>query len=140
MIMQKSKIFNDIILGMKRFEFSTEDAGKLTDWFSVNKRNLPWRDTGDPYDVWISEIMLQQTRVEAVIPRFLAFRRELPDIPALAACPPNRLMKLWEGMGYYSRARNLQKCAAVLVNDYDGELPAKPEELIRLALRAMAGM
>ena len=104
-------------------------ASALTDWYHRNKRTLPWRDTGNPYDVWISEIMLQQTRVEAVIPRFLAFRRELPDIPALAACPPNRLMKLWEGMGYYSRARNLQKCAAVLVNDYDGELPAKPEEL-----------
>ena len=107
-------------------------ASALTDWYHRNKRTLPWRDTGNPYDVWISEIMLQQTRVEAVIPRFLAFRRELPDIPALAACPPTRLMKLWEGMGYYSRARNLQKCAAVLAAEYGCELPAGTEELIRL--------
>lgn len=132
MIMQKSKIFNDIILGMKRFEFSTEDAGKLTDWFSVNKRNLPWRDTGDPYDVWISEIMLQQTRIEAVRDKFIQFTEELPDIDSLAECEDDRLMRLWEGLGYYSRARNLKKCAVVLKEKYDSRLPADYDALLAL--------
>ena len=101
-------------------------------WYRKNKRVLPWRDTGDPEDVWISEIMLQQTRVEAVKGYFTRFREALPDAFAIAACPEDRLMKLWEGLGYYNRARNLQKCAEVLVRDYDGKLPADHEALLRL--------
>ena len=101
-------------------------------WYRKNKRILPWRDTGDPEDVWISEIMLQQTRVEAVKGYFTRFREALPDAFAIAACPEDRLMKLWEGLGYYNRARNLQKCAEVLVRDYDGKLPADHEALLRL--------
>ena len=101
-------------------------------WYRQNKRVLPWRDTGDPEDVWISEIMLQQTRVEAVKGYFTRFREALPDAFAIAACPEDRLMKLWEGLGYYNRARNLQKCAEVLVRDYGGKLPADHALLLRL--------
>ena len=101
-------------------------------WYRQNKRLLPWRDTGDPEDVWISEIMLQQTRVEAVKGYFTRFREALPDAFAIAACPEDRLMKLWEGLGYYNRARNLQKCAEVLVRDYGGKLPADYASLLRL--------
>ena len=101
-------------------------------WYRQNKRILPWRDTGDPEDVWISEIMLQQTRVEAVKGYFTRFREALPDASAIAACPEDRLMKLWEGLGYYNRARNLQKCAEVLVRDYGGKLPADYASLLRL--------
>lgn len=101
-------------------------------WYRQNKRTLPWRDTGDPEDVWISEIMLQQTRVEAVKGYFTRFREALPNAFAIAACPEDRLMKLWEGLGYYNRARNLQKCAEVLVRDYEGKLPADHASLLRL--------
>ena len=104
----------------------------LLTWYRNNKRILPWRDTGDPEDVWVSEIMLQQTRVEAVKGYFTRFREALPDAFAIAACPEDRLMKLWEGLGYYNRARNLQKCAEVLVRDYGGKLPADHEALLRL--------
>ena len=113
-------------------EFKQEDALKLTEWYEKNHRDLPWRDTGDPYHVWISEIMLQQTRIEAVIIKYQIFVHELPDIASLAAVEDDRLMRLWEGLGYYSRARNLKKCAQVLVKDYDGKLPENYEELIRL--------
>ena len=113
-------------------EFKQEDAVKLTEWYEKNHRDLPWRDTGDPYHVWISEIMLQQTRIEAVIVKYQIFVHELPDIASLAAVQDDRLMRLWEGLGYYSRARNLKKCAQVLVKDYGGKLPENYEELVRL--------
>ena len=116
--------------------FPTEELSAVRSalllWYRKNKRILPWRDTGDPEDVWISEIMLQQTRVEAVKGYFTRFREALPDAFAIAACPEDRLMKLWEGLGYYNRARNLQKCAEVLVRDYGGKLPADHEALLRL--------
>ncbi|MDO4266350.1 MAG: A/G-specific adenine glycosylase [Eubacteriales bacterium] len=104
----------------------------LPPWFTEHKRDLPWRDTGDPYDVWLSEIMLQQTRVEAVRGYFLRFREALPDISSLAACPDERLLKLWEGLGYYSRVRNLKKCAQVLEAEYGGRLPADHGALLKL--------
>ena len=104
----------------------------LLTWYRNHKRILPWRDTGDPEDVWVSEIMLQQTRVEAVKGYFPRFREALPDAFAIAACPEDRLMKLWEGLGYYNRARNLQKCARQVVRDYGGKLPADHEALLRL--------
>ena len=112
--------------------FTPLQARSLITWYQTHKRDLPWRDTGNPYDVWISEIMLQQTRVEFVKDRFLQFRSELPDIPALAECSDERLMKLWEGMGYYSRARNLKKCAQKLCKTYEAVLPKTVEELIKL--------
>ena len=104
----------------------------LLSWYRENRRTLPWRNTGNPLDVWISEIMLQQTRVEAVKRYFVRFRSALPDAASIAGCPEDRLMKLWEGLGYYSRARNIQKCAQVLVRDFGGKLPADHETLLKL--------
>ncbi|MCD8014334.1 MAG: A/G-specific adenine glycosylase [Lachnospiraceae bacterium] len=104
----------------------------LLNWFVEHARVLPWRERPLPYYIWVSEIMLQQTRVEAVKPYFERFMRELPDIRALADCPEDRLMKLWEGLGYYSRARNLQRAAQIVMETYDGKLPENYEELIRL--------
>ncbi len=101
-------------------------------WYQQNKRDLPWRHTSDPYRIWISEIMLQQTRVEAVKPYYARFLDAAPDVKALAALPEERLMKLWEGLGYYSRARNLQKAARVVVENYGGVMPATYEELLKL--------
>lgn len=109
---------------MKEMTLSIDEISQMIYWYEENKRDLPWRDTGDPYDVWLSEIMLQQTRIEAVKNRFIIFKHELPDIASLAVCDDDRLMRLWEGMGYYSRARNLKKCAQVLRAQYDSKLPA----------------
>lgn len=106
--------------------------GRLVPWFAANKRALPWRETADPYCVWLSEIMLQQTRVQAVLEYYARFMAELPDVYALAAVGEERLFKLWEGLGYYSRARNLHRAAQVLVNDCGGEFPRTREELLRL--------
>ena len=99
-------------------------AQPLLSWYEKNARILPWRDDPAPYRVWISEIMLQQTRVEAVTPYFERFLKTLPNIRALSVVPDEQLMKLWEGLGYYSRARNLKKAAQVLVQDFNGELPS----------------
>ena len=89
----------------------------LLAWYDQNKRDLPWRQDQDPYHVWVSEIMLQQTQVETVIPYYLRFMNEFPTIEDLAAAPEDKLMKAWEGLGYYSRARNLQKAAQQIVFD-----------------------
>ena len=102
---------------------------KLLTWYGSSARILPWRDNPSPYRVWISEIMLQQTRVEAVKPYFERFLEEVPTIRDLAVLPKDRLMKLWEGMGYYSRARNLKKAACILMEQYHGELPSDRKEL-----------
>lgn len=104
----------------------------LLDWYAENARRLPWRENPQPYYVWISEIMLQQTRVEAVKDYFARFIRELPDIAALAQAEEERLLKLWEGLGYYSRARNLKKAAVVVMSEYGGCLPRTKEELLKL--------
>ena len=101
-------------------------------WYQEHKRDLPWRSNRDPYRIWVSEIMLQQTRVEAVKPYFLRFMEELPTIKALAACPEDKLLKLWEGLGYYSRARNLKKAAQVIVTEYGGQMPADHAEILKL--------
>ena len=104
----------------------------LTDWYRQNKRILPWRDQNNAYYTWVSEIMLQQTRVEAVKPYFQRFIGELPDVQALAECPEEKLMKLWEGLGYYNRVRNMQMAARTVVCEYEGKLPASYEELLSL--------
>ncbi len=101
-------------------------------WFQENARVLPWRERPEAYRVWISEIMLQQTRVEAVKPYFARFIEELPDVRALAEVEEERLLKLWEGLGYYNRARNLKKAAALIMETYGGQLPASYEELLKL--------
>lgn len=95
----------------------------LLEWYDRHARILPWRESPEPYRVWISEIMLQQTRVEAVKPYYDRFLKELPDLHALAAAPEPQLLKLWEGLGYYNRVRNLQKAARVIVDEYGGEFP-----------------
>ena len=106
---------------------------KLLGWFDEHQRtHLPWRTIADPYRVWVSEIMLQQTRVETVIPYFNRFMESLPDVRALAACPEDRLLKLWEGLGYYSRARNLQKAAKKIVEDDQGLIPGDYDRLVGL--------
>jgi A/G-specific adenine glycosylase len=104
----------------------------LLDWFDYNARILPWRDNPKPYYVWVSEIMLQQTRVEAVKGYFDRFTEALPDIKALSEADEERLLKLWEGLGYYNRVRNLQKTAKQLMQEYSGELPSDYEKLMKL--------
>jgi A/G-specific adenine glycosylase len=98
-------------------------VSQLMDWFQKNQRDLPWRRTRDPYAVWVSEIMLQQTQVKTVIPYWERWMRELPTIAALADAPEERILKLWEGLGYYSRARNLQKAARLIVEKHGGIFP-----------------
>lgn len=104
----------------------------LQTWFQSNARVLPWRENPMAYYVWISEIMLQQTRVEAVKPYFDRFIRELPDVKALAECPEDKLLKLWEGLGYYNRVRNLKIAANQILDEYDGVIPCEYEELLKL--------
>ncbi len=101
-------------------------------WYDGGARILPWRSQPAPYRVWISEIMLQQTRVEAALPYFERFMEFFPDIPSLAQAPEQRLLKLWEGLGYYSRARNLQKTAQIVMEQYGGQLPDQPDALQKL--------
>ena len=96
---------------------------ELLPWFAANKRPLPWREDKEPYHVWLSEIMLQQTRVEAVIGYYRRFLDALPTVRALADAPDDELMKLWEGLGYYSRARNLKKAARLIMDEYGGRFP-----------------
>ena len=107
----------------------------LLNWFYANHRILPFRSDPTPYHVWLSEIMLQQTRVSAALPYYERFLAALPDIPALAACEEEKLHKLWEGLGYYSRVRNLQKAARIVCEQYGGQLPADYD-----ALRALPGI
>lgn len=104
----------------------------LLSWYGEHARILPWREDPQPYRVWISEIMLQQTRVEAVKPYFERFMKELPTVADLAEVPDDRLMKLWEGLGYYSRARNLKKAAITIMETYGGEIPSDDRELLKL--------
>lgn len=107
-------------------------AAPLLEWYGQNARTLPWREDRNPYHVWLSEIMLQQTRVEAVIPYYYRFIEALPSISDLAAVSEERLLKLWEGLGYYSRARNLKKAAVVCMERYGGMLPHTYDELLKL--------
>ena len=99
------------------------DMARILPWYEQNARKLPWRETRDPYCIWVSEIMLQQTRVEAVIRYYQRFLSRLPDVAALAACPEEELMKLWEGLGYYSRVRNMQKAARCIMSAHGGVFP-----------------
>lgn len=107
----------------------------LSAWYDRHARDLPWRRTGDPYRIWISEIMLQQTTVAAVVPYFERFLARFPDVGQLAAAPENDVLRLWEGLGYYSRARNLHRAAQRIVSDYGGVFPEDVE-----ALHALPGI
>jgi A/G-specific adenine glycosylase len=105
---------------------------RLLNWYHKNKRTLPWRDHVDPYAVWVSEIMLQQTRVEAVVPYFEKWMRLFPTVNSLAKASEQNVLKAWEGLGYYSRARNLHKAAKMVVNKHSGKLPRDMGSLIKL--------
>jgi len=104
----------------------------LLKWYDANMRLLPWRENPEPYRVWVSEIMLQQTRVEAVKPYFDRFMDKLPDIGHLAAAPEETLLKLWEGLGYYMRVRNLKNAALQIMEEYNGRIPEEYNELMKL--------
>ncbi len=122
-----------------RFPLTSAEAAGLVEpiltWYRQHARVLPWRENTDPYRVWISEIMLQQTRVEAVKPYFERFLAALPTVEALAAAPEEQLLKLWEGLGYYNRVRNLQRAAQKIVDEFGGHFPASVE-----SLRALPGI
>lgn len=107
-------------------------AKPLLAWYDAGRRILPWREEPTPYHVWLSEIMLQQTRVEAVKSYYDRFIRELPDIASLAEVEEERLLKLWEGLGYYNRARNLQKSARKIMSEHGGQMPGNYDELLKL--------
>jgi len=105
---------------------------QLLTWYSEHKRTLPWRGETDPYKIWISEVILQQTRVQQGWDYYLKFIAEFPDIVSLASAPNQDVMRVWQGLGYYSRARNLQTAAQQIVNQYQGKFPEKFEDIISL--------
>lgn len=107
-------------------------VGRLLDWFAANARDLPWRHTRDPYAIWVSEVMLQQTQVQTVVPYWNRWMQALPNLGALAAAPLDHVLKLWEGLGYYHRARNLQRAAQIIVHRHDGIFPSDPESVLAL--------
>src|SRR5579863_9001196 len=104
----------------------------LLSWFAQFQRDLPWRQTRDPYRIWLSEIMLQQTRVAAAIPYYERFLEQFPNVETLAAAPEAKVLRLWSGLGYYSRARNLQKAAKLIVAKHNGIFPTDPTEALAL--------
>lgn len=104
---------------MKKENFSS----RLISWYEANRRKLPWRETRDPYKIWLSEIMLQQTKVAQGLPYYQRFIAAFPSVAALAKAPEQNVMRLWQGLGYYSRARNLHKCAKEVVNNFGGKFP-----------------
>lgn len=113
-------------------EETKEFQDQFIRWYEQEKRNLPWRYNRDPYRIWISEIMLQQTRVDTVIDYFYRFMEWFPTIEELATAPEEKLLKAWEGLGYYSRARNIQAAAKQIMSEFDGKMPQTPEEISSL--------
>lgn len=121
--------------GEREHEVLLSTVRPLTGWYRKNKRNLPWRNQADAYHIWVSEIMLQQTRVEAVKAYYARFLEELPNVKALAEADEDRLLKLWEGLGYYNRVRNMQKAARQIMEIHQGAFPETYEEI-----RALTGI
>lgn len=121
--MKKSPINNIHMLQIQK---------NLLDWYDQNKRDLPWRRTQDPYSIFVSEMMLQQTQVKTVIPYYGRFLTELPDWQSLAKAKEEKILKLWEGLGYYRRARNLQAAAKMIIEEFNGHLPQTREEILKL--------
>lgn len=107
-------------------------SDKILDWYLVNKRDLPWRGTSDPYKIWLSEIILQQTRVAQGMPYYFKFIDAFPTVYDLANAKEETVLKLWQGLGYYSRARNLHKAAKMVVDDFNGEFPKTYKDLLKL--------
>src|SRR4026209_493859 len=104
----------------------------LLKWYDVHQRDLPWRTVTDPYSVWISQVMLQQTQVQTVIPYYLKFLEHFPSIAALAQADIDALLRLWAGLGYYSRARNLQQAARIIVDRFRGRFPENYSDVLSL--------
>ncbi|MBI4972128.1 MAG: A/G-specific adenine glycosylase [Candidatus Omnitrophica bacterium] len=104
----------------------------LLAWYRINKRDLPWRKTRDPYAIWISEIMLQQTQVDTVIPYFNQWLKRFPNVKTLAASDENEVLKAWEGLGYYTRARNLHRAAKEIITKYNGKIPETKDVIMTL--------
>ena len=117
---------------MNEIELIKKMRKPIIEWYQENKRELPWRKEKNPYHIWISEIMLQQTRIEAVKQYYERFLKQIPTIEALAEIEEEKLLKLWEGLGYYNRARNLKKAAQVMQEEYEGKMPKHYKELIKL--------
>ena len=113
-------------------KFSSHFSNKLIAWYLENKRSMPWRTTTDPYRIWLSEIILQQTRVEQGLPYYLKFIKTFPNVHALAKAEEELVLKLWQGLGYYSRARNLHACAKYIVTELDGKFPETYASLLKL--------
>ena len=109
-----------------------EMQDKLLAWYDQEKRLLPWRENKDPYRIWVSEIMLQQTQVITVIPYFHRFLEWFPTIKDLAEAPEDKLLKAWEGLGYYSRVRNMQHAAQTMVEKFNGEMPRDIKDILSL--------
>lgn len=105
---------------------------KIIAWYEENKRSLPWRQTRDPYKIWLSEVILQQTRIAQGLPYYLSFVKTFPTVKSLAIAPEDKVLRLWQGLGYYSRARNLHACAKKIDKEYSGKFPASFEELKKL--------
>lgn len=118
-------MLSNVLRKFNKSQFQTD----LLEWYDENKRDLPWRQDQDPYKIWVSEIMLQQTQVNTVIPYFLRFLEQFPTVYDLAAADEQEVLKAWEGLGYYSRARNLQNAVKEVVSVYDGDVPSDPARL-----------
>lgn len=115
-----------------QINLSKSFSGTLINWFEINKRDLPWRDTSDPYVIWLSEIILQQTRVNQGLPYFNNFLKAFPNVRSFANANEQEVLKLWQGLGYYSRARNMLVCANEVVNEHDGKFPSDFNSLLKL--------
>ena len=107
-------------------------ARELIAWYQVHRRSLPWRETDNPYFIWISEAILQQTRVAQGLDYYLTFTRTFPSVQDLADAPIDAVMKVWQGLGYYTRARNLHKAAKIIMEKHNGQIPSTYEELLQL--------
>lgn len=126
MVVWLMAVFNNINIDIAGFQ------NGLLDWYDVNRRDLPWRRTKDPYTIWLSEVMLQQTQVKTVIPYFHKWLELFPHVHALASSDLDRVLKAWEGLGYYSRARQFYKAAGIVVDELDGKIPETYEEFLAL--------
>jgi A/G-specific adenine glycosylase len=117
---------------IRNWQMTASLATRLLNWYARSARRMPWRGHPDPYAVWVSEIMLQQTRVETVIPYFERWMERFPTLEALAAASQQEVLAAWEGLGYYSRARNLHRAAQIVIEEHGGNLPSEVESLLRL--------
>src|SRR4030067_1940247 len=128
----KRDVWTDISSMMKLFPPNKRIQTKLLQWFKKNARDLPWRKTRDPYAIWVSEIMLQQTQVPTVIPYYQRFFKSFPTIRHLARANLSEVLKIWEGLGYYSRARNLHRASKIILGKFRGKIPDTLDDLLTL--------